>query len=59
MAKYFIDKEIYWQGKKQVPRKVIIHNITYCDDNKNVICYDDEGDCYILPITDIFDDEND
>lgn len=58
MSKYFIDREIYFQNKKQPPRKIILHNI-YSNFNPNsVIAYDELDNEYVLEISEIFDDED-
>lgn len=56
MAKYFIDSEIYWQGKRQPPRKVILPIVEENDDKKTALCYDEDWNAYILDLSEIFDD---
>lgn len=56
MSKYFIDDNIYFQGKKQIPRKVKLTSVTAIDDEK-AICYDENGDSYTLELSKIYDEE--
>lgn len=58
MSKYFIDREIYFQGKKQPPRKVILHNIYNNFSPKSVIAYDELDNEYVLDANEIFDDND-
>lgn len=51
--KYFIDEEIYYQGKKQPPRKVYLPIVIPNEDGKTALCYDEDGDYYTLPLTEI------
>lgn len=44
---YFIDSEIYFQGKQQPPRKVEIFSI-YDISNDKICCRDADGDVYEL-----------
>lgn len=55
MAKYFTDTEIYFQGKKQKPKKVVLTSVEIIDNNK-AICYDEDGDVYTLDVNQILDD---
>ena len=41
MSKYFIDREIWFQNKKQPPRKVIVHSIIKEFQDNYSICYDE------------------
>lgn len=51
---YFIDDEIYYKGKKQSPRKVELPIVRFNSNGRDAICYDNDGDLYILPIKEIF-----
>lgn len=54
--KYFVDKNIWFNGKRQPPRKVELIKV---DPNPNVItatCIDKDGDSYTLNLSEIFDD---
>ena len=54
--KYFIDKEIYYQGKKQPPRKVCLPVVIPDPNGRTALCFDNDGDEYTLPLTEIFED---
>ena len=54
MTKYFIDNEIYFQGKRQEPRKVLLTSVEVI--GNKAICYDEDGDVYTLEPTQILDD---
>ena len=56
MSKYFIDDNIYFQGKKQAPRKVKLISVTEID-NEKAICYDENGDSYTLELSKIYEEE--
>lgn len=58
MSKYFIDREIYFQGKRQPPRKVILHKIYNNFNNHSVIAYDELDNEYVLETTEIYDDND-
>ena len=47
MKYYFIDNEIYFQGKKQPSRKVEIFSL-YDMGNDKICCRDIDGNSYIL-----------
>lgn len=47
---YFIDDEIYYQNKKQPPREVELPIVRFNSNGRDAICYDNDGDVYILPI---------
>lgn len=49
--KYFIDEEIYYQGKKQPPRKVDLPIVIPNADGETALCYDKDGADYTLPLT--------
>lgn len=48
---FFIDKQIYYQGKKLPDRKVELFNVSF--DSVNVTGYDKDGDEYTIPINDL------
>ena len=52
--KYFIDYEVWYQGKKQQPRKVELISVIPRD-KETAFCYDKDGDEYILPLSEIID----
>ena len=56
MAKYFIDKEIYFQNIKQPPRKVLLPVVIANADGQTALCYDEDGNNYTLNISEIFED---
>lgn len=58
MAKYFIDREIYWQGKRQPPRKIILKEIIPRLNGHSAICYDEYDNDYDIELTEIFDDND-
>lgn len=54
--KYFIDNNIWFQGKRQPPRKVLLEFVIPNKDGLTATCYDTDGDQYQLLLTDIRDD---
>ena len=54
--KYFIDNNIWFQGKRQPPRKVALEIVIPNEDGLTATCYDMDGDEYCLLLTDIRDD---
>lgn len=54
---YFIDDEIYYKGLKQPPRKVELPIVRFNGNGRDAICYDNDGDVYVLPISEIFYEE--
>ena len=56
MAKYFIDTDIYYQGKKQLPRKILLTSVVVEPDGATAHCYDENGDGYTLSVSDIFEE---
>lgn len=58
MSKYFIDRNIWFQNKKQPPRKILLHNIYNNFNPQSVIAYDELDNEYVLEITEIFDDND-
>ena len=52
--KYFIDREIWYRGEKQPPRKVELVSV-FPRDEETAYCYDEDGDEYILPLSEIMD----
>lgn len=48
---YFIDKQIYYQGKRMPERKVELFNLSF--DSYDVTGYDKDGDEYTIPIGDL------
>ena len=58
MAKYFIDREIYFQGKQMPPKKVIITQMEPEMNGKTVLCYDKDGNDYSIDISEIRDDDD-
>ena len=54
--KYFIDNNIWFQGKRQPPRKVLLEIIIPNKDGLTATCYDTDGDEYCLLLTDIRND---
>ena len=55
--KYFIDDNIWYQGKKQPSRKVEIVTMYKEPNGKTAVCYDKDGDEYRLNLNEIFDSE--
>ena len=50
---YFMDDEIYYQGKKQPPRKV---KCFYLSESDGIVkFYDSEGDSYTMPKERVFE----
>jgi len=58
MAKYFIDREIYYMNKKQPPRKIVLHNIEEDLNNNSITGYDEDYNEYTLEISEVFDDND-
>lgn len=58
MSKYFIDKEIYFQGKKQPPRKIILYNVDESNDGTMIKAQDELGNYYNLELSEVFDDND-
>jgi DNA-binding transcriptional regulator YiaG len=58
MSKYFIDTEIYYQNKKQPPKKVIITTMYNEPNGHTALCYDEDGDEYSIELSDIYDDND-
>ena len=58
MAKYFIDTEIYYNGKKQAPKKVILPIVHIESSGDKATCYDEDGDEYTLRLNEIFEDND-
>lgn len=56
MSKYFIDTQIYFQGKRMPPRKVPIK--IDVEDEKEIHCYDEDGNFYSIPKEKIYDDND-
>ncbi len=56
MSKYFIDTQIYFQGKKMPPRKVPVKIDK--ENEKEVHCYDEDGNFYSIPKEKIHDDND-
>ena len=54
--KYFIDDNIWYQGKRQPPRKVELPTVIPDPNGITALCYDKDGDDYTLPLSEIFDD---
>lgn len=54
--KYFIDNNIWFQGKRQPPRKVLLYIVIPNKDGLTATCYDTDCDKYCLLLTDICDD---
>lgn len=52
--KYFIDDNIWYQGKRQPPRKVELVAVFPNNDNLTETCYDSDGDEYTLKLDEIF-----
>lgn len=48
--RYFIDTEFYLNGELQPPRKVYLSEVRPFWDGA-VICYDEEGNDYTIPLT--------
>ena len=55
--KYFIDDNVWYQGKRQPPRKVELVQVWENEDGKTACCYDKDGDSYTLNLCDILDDD--
>lgn len=53
--KYFIDNNIWFQGVRQPPRKVLLEIVIPNKDGLTATCYDTDGDQYQLLLTDIRD----
>ena len=51
---YFIDDNIWYQGKRQPPRKVELVAVFPNNDNLTATCYDSDGDEYTLKLDEIF-----
>ena len=56
--KYFVDKNIWYQGKLQEPRKVELIKVIPDPNGKTALCYDRDGNDYTLPLCDIIDEED-
>lgn len=54
--KYFIDSNIWYQGKLQPPRKVALPIVIPDPNGRTALCYDNDGDYYTLSLTEIHDD---
>ncbi len=54
--KYFIDTNIWYQGKRQPPKKVELLQVWENDDKETACCYDEYGNSYTLKIIDIFEE---
>lgn len=55
--KYFIDNDVWYQGKRQPPRKVVLEVVIPNQDGKSATCYDKDGDSYTLKLTEILEEE--
>lgn len=51
--KYFIDDNIWYQGKRQPPRKVELPTVIPDPNGRTALCYDRDGDYYTLNLSDI------
>lgn len=56
--KYFIDSNIWYQGKLQPPRKVELPIVIPDPNGRTALCYDNDGDYYTLPLTEIHEDNH-
>ena len=57
MSKYFMETKIFWQGKELPPRKVKLAYVSQEIHNGKVRCVDYEDNIYVLPITEIKEEE--
>lgn len=55
--KYFIDDNIWYQGKRQPPRKVYLKSAHIEPNEKYVTCYDMDDNEYRLKIEEVMEDE--
>ncbi len=56
MRYYFIDSEIYFQGKKEPPRKVELFAVDFEKDG-TVTGYDENGNQYTLEAKEVFTED--
>lgn len=56
MAKYFMNDEVYFQGKKLPPQKTILPIVGESKDGITTLAYDEAGNSYRLKLTEIFED---
>lgn len=54
--KYFIDDNIWFQGKRQPPRKVYLPVVINEPNGRTALCYDKDGADYTLDLNDIKED---
>ena len=57
MAKYFMNDEVYFQGKKLPPQKTILPIVEESKDGITTLAYDEYGNSYKLKLIEIFEDE--
>lgn len=55
--KYFIDDNIWYQGKRQPPRKVELPIVIPDPNGRTALCYDKDWDYYTLNLSDIKEDK--